>query len=257
MYLWLSDRLLLYPDSVREQVRNLVAEMKLCEQFAVFATLADDAATAAPEREKSFGSILATMFANAASMSLKKSVADTAESPLPNSKRLFNTRIALRRLGQILRYAASLDAPGYDETLADVRDNYDPNLVDKNKLGVLINLLRLQLGGIEDPGQRQRLLHAVDRVDAEIRRSKVRWTAVITGCFVLLGVLADLKSLWPHVYDQPLRTVESIIAVLHEDAQVQRRRDFLTKPGRPEDSPDSPSHEYPQLPSPPEIKRED
>lgn len=260
VYLWLSDRLLLYPDSVRDQVRNLVSEKRLCEQFAVLATLADDAAAPRPRGDRSFLSSVASAIVDAAaSASLRKSVSQIEESPLPNATSLFNTRIALRRLAQILRYAASLDAPGYDEPLADVRNNYDPNLVDKSKLGVLINLLRLQITEVSDSAQRQRLLHAVDRLEAETRRSKVRWTTVIAGCFVLLGVLADLKSLYPTIYDKPLRTVQSIIAILHEDGQVQRQRDFADGSGDGHRTPAIPKHaprEYPQLSHPPQIERE-
>jgi hypothetical protein len=154
----------------------------------------------------------------------------------------------------------SLDTPEYDEPLAEARDNYDPNLVDKNKLGVLINLLRLQLSDVGDKGQRQRLLHSVDRLEAEVRRPKVRWSAVIMGCFVLLGVLADLKSLFPAIYDKPLRTMESIITVLHEDAQVQRRRDFFGGPAKSGGAPTIPTPrplDYPQLATPPKIEDDD
>lgn len=260
VYLWLSDRLLMYPDAVRNQVRELVSQKALCERFAVIASVVEEAvAGTEPARGKAVrvakrGRVLVEALAAAARVGLPE------ESTFPTREQLSDIKITLRRLAQILRYASSLDAPDYEETFADVRENYDPNLIDKNRLGVLINILRIQVAEVPDEIRRQKLLHSIDRLEAETRRPKVRWGVVIAGFFVLFGFLADLKSLSPEHYEAPLRTVETIISVLHEDAQVQKSRGVL--PRAPSD--DSPveqggqhSTEYPMRALPPELTRED
>ncbi|HEY7769878.1 hypothetical protein [Longimicrobium sp.] len=262
VYLWLMDRLLVYPDAVRDQVRALVGEKDLCGRFAVLANVVEEAQE---QRGAADDEIPPVQVVDRFTRPFIELLFDTVrmkmpdDSVYPSKKELYEIKITLRRLAQILRYAASLDALEYEEPFTDFRDNYDPNLVDKNKLGVLINILRIQVEEVPNDQQRQKLLQAIDRLDAEMRRKKIRWGVVIAGFFVLFGFLADLKSLAPNVYDAPLRTVETIISMLHEDAQVQRGRPFLPNTPSEHSSPEPGGHstDHPMRSLPPQLRSED
>jgi hypothetical protein len=266
VYLWISDRLLLFPDAIRNQVRDLVDKKELCERFAMLATLMEDARgdlnwSDRPVRERPTGRLVNLGSLGVASIT-KALVRAAVEGnrTFPTPKDLSDIKITLRRLGQILRYASSLDSPEYDESLTDARDNYDPNLIDRNKLGVLINLLKMQVAEVPDTKQRQKLLHSIDRLEAEVRRPKVRWGVVIAGFFVLFGFMADLQAIMPDVYAAPLRTVETIISVLHKDAQVRQGGGFLSNEGNegvPTKEKQIGSREFPMRSLPPELTEED
>jgi hypothetical protein len=251
VYLWLSDQLLVYPDTIRDQVRELVQHERLCEQFAVLASLSGDEDESIRIPRPS--SLAAAIF-RAANIAIS---ADN-DSPFPASRDLFRIKIALRRLAQILHYASSLDMPEYEEVFSDVRANYDPNILDKNQLGVLVNILRIQVSQVPDPEHRQTLMHAIDKIEAEIRRPKVKWGMVIAGFFVLFGFLSDLQSLYPGVYDTSIRTVEAIISMIHKDAQVQRKQSLLPPiNGSGTPHPQSGEIKLPLSSSPPELGIED
>jgi hypothetical protein len=264
VYLWVSDRLLLFPDAIRNQVRDLVDKKELCERFAMLATRMEEARgwdSRGRPVERPTGPLARLAYSGIGYITtalVRRVVVRDRSFPTPED--LSDIKITLRRLGQILRYASSLDAPEYDASLTDARDNYDPNLIDRNKLGVLINLLKMQVSEVPDTKQREKLLHSIDRLEAEVRRPKVRWGVVIAGFFVLFGFMADLQAVMPDVYAAPLRTVETIISVLHKDAQVQQGGGFLSNDGN-EDAPTKErqigSREFPMRSLPPELTQED
>lgn len=232
--LWLHDKLLSYPESVRHQVSDIFRSKDLCQVFAIISSLT----------EKEFRTMRRERIGRPFPISLfLRWFFPILEDPNLTLAQLFEAKMALRRLAQILKFASSLDVVDYDETLRDFKNNYDPNLVDKNKLLALISLLRVQLSAVQEEDHRDKLSEKLDSLEAELKKPRVRWGIVITGFFILFGFLADLKTLHPTVYVQPLRTVETILSVLHQDGQVQKPALLLIGDHIPETSPSDRDHE--------------
>ena len=51
--------------------------------------------------------------------------------------------------------------------------------------------------------------------------------------FYSFWFLADLKTIYPTIYDKPLQTVNSILAVLHKDSLVSSKEQYLLSEGDP------------------------
>jgi len=137
---------------------------------------------------------------------------------------LFEARIALNRLAQIVRYAASVQLVDYDIDIDELADHYDPKLLDKPKLLALINLLKVQIGQVPDSTIRDRLMDRIDRLEDEIRKPRPRWGRVIAGFFVLYSFVADVRTISPGAYDVVYNTISAIVATLHQDGGVQHRQ---------------------------------
>jgi hypothetical protein len=223
-----GERLLLYPESIGKQANAIIADSDLPQTIAVLNIL--------PEHElrairiwgafsffSAFGHLLTAIMGRS---SLADSYGLTSEA-------LLKTRMALFRLSQVLRYASTLDLIDYDASFQEFKDHYNPDLVEKTKVVALINIVRVQVRACGDPEMQSRLESKLERIEEEIRKTKPRWGTVIAGLFVLLGALADLKSLQPQLYSESYGVVSRIIQVLHEEGSVERSRGphtLLTNP---------------------------
>jgi len=143
---------------------------------------------------------------------------------LPTRRALFGVKIALSRLAQIVRYASGIEVLDYDLGADELKDHYDPELIDKARVIALINILRVQLGDVQDEGIRDRLLDRVARLEREVQRTRPRWGRIIAGFFIILGFVADLKTISPRTYDALHRTVEAIVETLQTEGSVEHHR---------------------------------
>ena len=222
VYLWLQDRLVVYPDTIRRQISEIVEEASLCELFAILSTLSRRRLPNLRQRSLLLSVIEAIPFWRAPRF-------DRLE-PLRASKML-GAKMALNRLSQVLEFAASIEVVDFDETFSDFKEHFDPNLIDKTKLLALANFLLVQAKSIPEEGVRSQLTTKLEDLEAEIRKPRVRWGAVIAGFFILFGFLADLKTMNPEIYDKPLHTVESILSTIHKDSLVSRKNQHLLNEG--------------------------
>jgi hypothetical protein len=215
--LLLRDRLRIYPETIRAQVEQILKDSGLERMFAVMAAL---------EIEDWRRAQLQNAFRRAMGIlpSLLRPSPDPDVISLPKKQAMFEAKIALSRIAQILRYASSIELVDYDSTTEDLKDHYDPSLVDKAKILALLNILRVQANGVPDTAVRGRLLENVDRIEEELRRSKPRWGRIIAAAFVLFGFLADLKTLSPTVYADLHRTANAIVEVLHVEGSVEHQK---------------------------------
>ena len=244
VFLWLQDRLVVYPDSIRRQISKIVEENSLCELFAILSVLS-------PEEIKNFQrkSLVFSVF----DVFWRRPSRSDGLKQLTRSK-VLEAKMALNRLSQVLKFAASIEVVDYDETFVDFKDNFDPNIIDKTKLLTLVNYLHVQANSIADEAVRTQLTEKLADLEAEIRKPRVRWGVVITGFFILFGFLADLKTMYPTIYDKPLQTVNSILLVLHEDGLVNSKKQHLLSEGDPAENeedgpPTTPNPEAATLPS--------
>ena len=222
--LWLQDKLVVYPDSIRQQISTILEENSLCDLFAILSVLSP--------KEIADVHIGRLVFSAFDIFPFWKTPRPRGVKQLTRPK-VLEAKLALTRLSQILQFAASIEVVDYDDTFGDFKENFDPNIVDKTKLLTLVTYLHVQANSISDEAVRTRLTRKLADLEAEIRKPTVRWGVVITGFFILLGVFADLKTMHPTIYDQPLRTVTSILSVLHDDSLVNSEHKHLLSEGDP------------------------
>jgi len=213
--LLLRDRLRVYPETVHVQVEQILKDSGLERMFAIMAALSAEDLKRSVRNESHVVIAFIREFLRAT---------ENADMGLPTRKSMFEAKIALSRIAQILRYASSIELMDYDSTTEDLKDHYDPSLVNKAKIVALLNVLRVQANDVHDVAVRGRLLEKIDRIDEELRRPKPRWGKIIAAAFVLFGFLADLKTLNPTVYDSLYRTAHAIINVLHVEGSVEHQR---------------------------------
>lgn len=215
VYLWLQEKLLIYPESIRRQVYEIYTTKKLCEIFAIISNLNEQHVREI--RRNRFVRKLPKLY----SFLGIKLMLPLSDNEIINSNKIFDAKMALKRLSQIIKYASSISVIDYDESINEFKDHYDPNIINKNKILTLINYLRVQIDQIPDEKTRIKISEKLESLEAEIKRPKVRWAVVFTGFFVLFGFVADLKTIDSDIYSKPLKTVEAIISLLHEDGKVQ------------------------------------
>ena len=222
VFLWLQDRLVVYPDSIRRQIAKIEQDNFLCELFTILSVLSPEERNNFPRRSPFF----------LAFYSFWRIDQSDGLEQLTRS-RVLGAKMALTQLSQVLEFATSIKVVDYDETFGDFKDNFDPNLIEKTKLLALVNYLHTQANSISDEAVRTQLTGKISDLEKEIRKPKVRWGAVITGFFILFGFLANLKTMHPTIYDRPLQTVESILLVLHKDSLVSSNEQHLLSEGEP------------------------
>lgn len=240
VFLWLQDKLLAYPDGIRNQVLAIIRDKQLCETIGIVANLSDRHLQYL--RLRPLFRVLIAVF----SLVGLRTDLTSEEKRYLTAEKLFETKVSLGRLSQILLFATTIEAVDYDESFQEFRDHYDPNLVNKHKLVALINILRVQIQAVPNEDYKKLVLEKLEGLEAELKRSKVRWGVVISGFFVLLGFLADVKTVAPSVYERPIELVERILGVLHSDGVVRQSRPSLLalSDEAPYDKPDDdvPSH---------------
>ena len=215
--LLLRDRLRIYPETIRAQVEQILKDSGLERMFAVMAALST-------EEMKRTEMHNALSRAISALPSLFRPALNQDVISVPTRQSMFEAKIALNRIAQILLYASSIEAVDHDNTTNDLKDHYDPSLVDKARILTLLGLLRSQTNDVSDMDIRRRLLESADRIEEEIRRPKPRWGRIIATAFVLFGFLADLKTVNPTVYDALYRTAHVIVNVIHIEGSVEHQR---------------------------------
>ncbi len=172
VYLWLQDRLVVYPDSIRRQISEIVDRNSLCDLFAILSALS--AKELAALRQRSLAFSVLDMFPSFGRRSSWSD--DLKQLTMPQ---VLRAKMALKRLSQILQFAASIEVVDYDNTFFEFKDNYDPNIVDKNKLLTLVHYLNVQTNSIPDDTIRERLATKLADLEAEIRKPK-NWGIYLT-----------------------------------------------------------------------------
>ena len=223
VFLWLRDRLVVYPDSFRQQVLQIEEKRSLCDLFSTLSVLpSEDLDSLRPK------SLSASVFNVIA---FWRSPQPDVLAPLTEFK-VFETKKALIRLSRILELVAAEDID-YDRSFQGFKDHFDPDLIEKSKILTLVNYLNVQAKEIPDEMVRALLTEKLADLKEKIRNPRVRWSSVILGVFALCGFLANLKTLEPTIYDEPLKTAQRIISVIHEESLVGIKKPHLLSEGDP------------------------
>jgi hypothetical protein len=210
IYLLLQDRLLLYPEAFRNQVIQIIEKEELAKTLAILAHI-DIKQARRNNLFYRFSEMLPFLF-----RPISIPLTDIEVTP----KWLLNAKVSLSRLAQILQYVSTLGFIDYDTTISDYKSNYDLDLIDRNKIVALINLLKVQVRDIDDENVTRLILKKVENIEQEIKRPKPRWGHIITAFFILFGFVADLKTLNPQIYDKPYNTISTIVSMLHHEGSV-------------------------------------
>jgi hypothetical protein len=221
--LWLSDKLYPYPEFIRNDIFSIIHENRLRDVVSIIANLSKRHLYLLRRKKSAFG-----LFFAVSSMFLKIDESKIGIDFI-SPEILFKAKVALNRIAQILKYAATLEVESYDEEYEDFSNNYNPNLVDKHKILALINVLRVQINKIPNNKNTKLILEKLDKIEKELKKPKIRWGLIISGFFILFGFIADLKTLEPHIYEAPQKVVEQILNVIHRDGCVQQENQFLLR----------------------------
>lgn len=228
------DRLKFYPESISAQIKAIFQEDKVAQTLGLLANLS--------ERDRIYtryaGGIMHALskfsgFFYGRSFNIIQDYGITQEGML-------KTKVALKRASQLLKYAATLNVLGSYSEFRDFREHYNPDLVNRNKVLALINLLKVDLGRLPESEFKKSILSQLDDIDREAQKKSPRWGPMIAGLFILIGVLADAKTLNPYVYDRSLEILNSILQIIQEEGMVSRSRESQNLP-HPE------HHELPKI----------
>ena len=224
VFLWLRDKLILYPVSIKNQVDDIIKTNKLLELFAILSFLSEEELSNARKRLRfqEFPFLISFLLR----LFTKLPRIEDANDELLSSANILNSKISLNRLSQVTKYASSYELSDYDEMYNSFKEHYNPNLVDRNKVIALINIIKVQTNQIENEEDKKKILDKLDKIEAEVKKKKIRWGTVIAGLFILLGFLADLKTVSPNTYNQLYNTTSKVISVILEDGQVQNKEKF-------------------------------
>jgi hypothetical protein len=137
-----------------------------------------------------------------------------------------DTKIALKRLSQVVKFSASKvdDSWAGSSSFDEFKSSYDPDLINKAKMSALISLLKSQISQLPQDANTELLLAKIDSIDNEIRKPNPHWGIIFSTLFVLFGFTADLKTLDPDVYEKPFETIETILQTAHKEGMVETQR---------------------------------
>lgn len=223
IYLLLQDKLKAYPIAILSQVIDIVRENHICEIMAVASSMEQE-----EFKRVKFSIAFRSIIEFIPFIGSKYKVAlENGEYLDIDQGHLFKLKVGLNRLSNILLYASSLRMIDYDETFYKFKENYDPELIDKNKLFAFVNILQVQIKKTPESKEQKLVLEKLNDIENELRKSKVRWGVVITGFFVLFGFMADLKTLEPNIYSEPYKIIQNVLSTIHEDGIVQKQKIVL------------------------------
>jgi len=225
--LLLKERLRLYPDSVLNQVTEVLEKESILRTLSVLANMSE-----IELRQIRYFSLINTIMEMIGGL-IKRFRFKPMDYGI-NPSKLFGVKIGLRRIAQIIKYASTIDYVEYDGDFDELRDHYNFDLINKTKVIALINTLKVQIQETADQTLKERIEKKIDRIEEELRKPKPKWGRVITSLFVLLGFLADVKSIAPSIYSAPYNTVQHILSVIHEDGVVQKSKTELLLPEKTE-----------------------
>ena len=114
----------------------------------------------------------------------------------------------------------SIELLDYDDALSDLKDHYDPNLIQKSRILTLVNLLKVHAEGIPDKETGGRILARLDRLEEELKKKSPRWGVILAGFLALVGFLADLKGLHPNIYGDCYKLGAQIVNALYHEGGV-------------------------------------
>ena len=221
VYLWLRDKLISYPESIKNQIEDIANKNSLLELFGILSFLSEEELFRTRKRMRF--QELPFFFSYFLKLFYRLPKVENANDKLLTSENILNSKISLNRLSQVVKYASSFNPPNYEEAYDSFKEHFNPNIIDRNKVIALINIIKVQTNQLPENEDQKRILDKLEKIESEVNKKKTRWGFVITGLFMLLGFLADLKTLEPNIYDTIYHTTNKVINVILEDGQVQSK----------------------------------
>ncbi|MEM7014118.1 MAG: hypothetical protein AAF585_21875, partial [Verrucomicrobiota bacterium] len=118
----------------------------------------------------------------------------------------------------------------------------------------MINILKADLDPVPYSEFKTSILDQLDDLEQEAKKKTPRWGPIIAGFFILVGAIADAKTMNPHIYDRPFEIAHSILNLIQDEGMVSVASDPSRLPG-PEG--DVPTLQPASLPPPRESEIEE
>ena len=232
LYLWLHEKLTLLSPSIKSQIEEIFTSKNLCEIFAILSSVSPKDIRRY-NKNMSLG-MLGSFFAPKLELKINDQQAE-----LVSSRNILDTKIALTRLAQVVRFSASKiqDTSFGSSNFDEFKSSYDPDLINKAKMSALVGILKSQVTDLHQDPNTELLLEKLEEIEAEVKKAKPHWGLIFSTLFVIFGFTADLKTLNPDVYEKPLQTIENILFTVHEEGKVETNKSSLKllgeKPSQP------------------------
>ncbi|WP_440877484.1 hypothetical protein [Thalassotalea sp. PLHSN55] len=219
LYLWLHEKLTLLSPSIKTQIEDIFTNKNLCEIFAILSSISPKDIYRF-NRSKSFG-VFGSIFAPKLDIKFNDQQAE-----LVSSRNILDTKVALTRLAQVVRFSASKisDVSFGSSSFEEFKSSYDPDLINKAKMSALVGILKSQISDLPQDQNTSLLLEKLDEIESEVKKSKPHWGLIFSTLFVIFGFTADLKTLNPDVYTKPLQTIENILFSAHDEGKVEKNK---------------------------------
>ncbi|MFT6908738.1 MAG: hypothetical protein ACJAS1_005442 [Oleiphilaceae bacterium] len=238
LYLWLHEKLTLLSPSIKTQIEDIFTSKNLCEIFAILSSISPRDIRRF-NRNKSFG-----VFGSILSSKVGVNINDH-QAELISSRNILDTKVALTRLAQVVRFSASKvnDISFGSSNFDEFKSSYDPDLINKAKMSALVGILKSQITDLPQDKNTELLLEKLEEIESEVKKNKPHWGLIFSTIFVIFGFTADLKTLSPDVYTKPLQTIENILFTAHEEGKVEQNKSSLKLLGEKPSEPFSPSND--------------
>jgi hypothetical protein len=140
-----------------------------------------------------------------------------------NSDTVLNIKAAIFRVANIVQTVSSEDFSediGLDK---NIKTRYNPELIDKVKFLVLLELLKNSIISIPETEDTKILLNKIDIIEKEIKKKQnIKWGTVFAVIFSIFGFISSMRTIFPEQYDKAFYHLSRIITTIADEGQVNR-----------------------------------
>ena len=140
-----------------------------------------------------------------------------------NVQNLQNAKVVLGRLSGMLDYAASdLEEVEHIDDMK-YRQHFDPSQVSKTRIQTLLDRLQQQLNALPEGEVRNNLIQNVKDLKEEVKRPRPKWRSIITNAILILGIVADVKTMHPQIGSEIMDTIDAVVQTIVTESQVSQQ----------------------------------
>jgi hypothetical protein len=148
---------------------------------------------------------------------------DNTENNTINSDTVLSIKAAIFRVASIVN---TISIDDYSEDIGldkNIKTRYNPELIDKEKILVLLELLKNNIISISETEDTKILITKIEIIENEIKKKQnIKWGKVFALIFVIFGFISNMKTIFPEQYDKAFYSLSRIITTITNEGQVDR-----------------------------------
>jgi len=199
-------------------IEDIFKESNMFNFFSILAVLIPNNGLLRYRRRKLFRSISFTV------PSIILNIKDNnAENNVINSDTVLGIKAAIFRVANIVR---TINSDDFSEDIGldrDIKTRYNPELIDKEKILALLELLKNNIISISETEDTKILLSKIDIIEIEVKKKQnIKWGKVFALIFTIFGFVSNMKTIFPEQYDNAFYLLSRIITTVTNEGQVDR-----------------------------------